>query len=180
MVIYELRLNYINGEFEDIFVNSDGHAVVETSLGLIIVVGFADGYNNYNGVIEDKRFIVSDKSLNESQEIVTKENNLIKTFVEDDSNLYVYIPSIDRIFRNRGYENTLVSETTENGITNINVDLRRPHLYLPNFDIDFINDLLIELEEKDYLTREALDRIYNYVRDNPDSNMQLEGDLSWV
>ena len=178
MVMYELRLNYINGLFEKVFVNSDGHAIIETSLGLLIVVGFKKGYNNYKGIIEDKRFIVSDKSINKSQEIVTKDNNLIKTFIEDEGNLYVYIKSIDRIFRNRGYETTLVSETIEDGITNIHVDLRRPHLYLPNFDIDFINDLLIELEEKDYLTKETLDKIYNYVRVNPDSSMSIEGELS--
>jgi len=178
MVLYELRLNYINGHFEEVFVNSDGHAVIETYLGLLIVVGFADGYNNYKGIIKDKRFIVSDKSINKSQEIVTKENNLIKTFIEDEGNLYVYIESIDRIFRNRGYETTLISETIEDGISNIHVDLRRPHLYLPNFDIDFINDLLAELEEKDYLTKEALDKIYNYVRVNPDSKMTIEGELS--
>ena len=178
MVLYELRLNYINGVFEEVFVNSDGYAVVDTPLGLLIVVGYVHGYNNYKGTIKNKKLTVSHKSINQSQEIVNKENNLIKTFIEDDNNLYVYIQSIERIFRNRGYETTLVTETTENGITNIHVDLSRPHLYLPNFDIDFIKDLLVELEEKDFLTKEALDRIYNYVRDNPDSNMQLEGDLS--
>ncbi|HIP36946.1 MAG TPA: hypothetical protein EYG85_08830 [Crocinitomix sp.] len=177
MVKYELRLNYINGQFEEVFINSDGHAIVDTPQGLLIVDGFVYGYNNYDGVIENKRFIVSAKSVDVNQEIVTKDNNLIKTFVEEEGDLYVYIPSIFRIFRNRGYETSLVTETVEGGVTNTHVDLRRPHLYLPNFDINFINGVLISLEEKDYLTKETLESILNYVKINPSTSISMEGEL---